>query len=460
MIKKEKGITLIALIITIIILIILAAVSIMAAYNSGIIDYSINGTKKYQEEANKEGSIISETEEFMKSILAKLDDIPGNNEKPELPTKPGSEPYLPSDDFEPIPDTDFTTGIVIEDKSPEGNGNQFVWVEVPNDGTGPNYSSVVDENDTEHIEAALKAYTSDYSDEDYNDYYYDTCGISNESEYDDLYEEMLKSIYTHGGFWIGKYETGIEESFRTYAAGEVYWHENQIYPVTETPVIKKDAYPFNFVIVSQAQSLANSINSGEYTSSLMFGIQWDLVMKYLELNATWPTTENKKQYLMFTGTWDNYGPGSTSFGNYPDAEFDITSTGAKYNALDIEWELTTWKVLTVDTENFVENGTKLANNDDWDSSNGAVILTTGANETRNSKMNIVDIAGNVGEWTLEQYNNGYSIAVCRGIGGRSNGNPISDGIYGAASSRSSQGYYGDARFDTSYCTIGFRVCLF
>ena len=39
--KKENGITLIALIITIIILVILAAVSIRAAYNSGIIDYSI-----------------------------------------------------------------------------------------------------------------------------------------------------------------------------------------------------------------------------------------------------------------------------------------------------------------------------------------------------------------------------------------------------------------------------------
>ena len=86
--KEESGITLIALIITIIILVILAAVSIRAAYNSGIIDYSINGTLKYQKEANKEESILSETEDFMASILGRLDELGnednGNNYVPDI----------------------------------------------------------------------------------------------------------------------------------------------------------------------------------------------------------------------------------------------------------------------------------------------------------------------------------------------------------------------------------------
>ena len=81
-IKKENGITLIALIITIIILVILAAVSIRAAYNSGIIDYSINGTKKYQEEGKKEESILSETEGFMASILNRIDKLENEDEEP------------------------------------------------------------------------------------------------------------------------------------------------------------------------------------------------------------------------------------------------------------------------------------------------------------------------------------------------------------------------------------------
>ena len=70
-IKKESGITLIALIITIIILVILAAVSIRAAYNSGIIDYSINGVQRYEEAAKDEESKLKNAEEYLASVLNK-----------------------------------------------------------------------------------------------------------------------------------------------------------------------------------------------------------------------------------------------------------------------------------------------------------------------------------------------------------------------------------------------------
>ena len=79
--RKERGITLIALIITIIILVILAAVSIRAAYNSGIIDYSINGTKKYQEEEKKEESVLSETEVKLKSLINRIENSEEESEE-------------------------------------------------------------------------------------------------------------------------------------------------------------------------------------------------------------------------------------------------------------------------------------------------------------------------------------------------------------------------------------------
>ena len=59
--KDERGITLVALIITIIILVILAAVSISAAYNSGIIFYAMNGTRDYTNAAREENRIMSNT---------------------------------------------------------------------------------------------------------------------------------------------------------------------------------------------------------------------------------------------------------------------------------------------------------------------------------------------------------------------------------------------------------------
>ena len=47
MLKEEKGITLVALIITIIVLIILAAVTIMSFRESGIINTAVNGKINY-----------------------------------------------------------------------------------------------------------------------------------------------------------------------------------------------------------------------------------------------------------------------------------------------------------------------------------------------------------------------------------------------------------------------------
>ena len=40
---------------------------------------------------------------------------------------------------------------------------------------------------------------------------------------------------------------------------------------TETPVIKKNLYPYINITCSQAQTLASNMESGKYTSSLMFG---------------------------------------------------------------------------------------------------------------------------------------------------------------------------------------------
>ena len=88
---------------------------------------------------------------------------------------------------------------------------------------------------------------------------------------------MLKSVYQNGGFWIGRYETGLTNWYRTY--GEEYYKEH---PIIDTPVIKCNAYPYVWVRCAQAQTLASNMYSGNYTSSLLFGVQWDLTLKYLE----------------------------------------------------------------------------------------------------------------------------------------------------------------------------------
>ena len=75
--NNENGITLIALIITIIILVILAAVSIRAVYDMGIVNHAVNGTQKYAEEAVKENQMLEDTTSLIGDTVKKLNAIQG-----------------------------------------------------------------------------------------------------------------------------------------------------------------------------------------------------------------------------------------------------------------------------------------------------------------------------------------------------------------------------------------------
>ena len=57
--KKQKGITLIALIITIIVMLILVGVSVTVAINGGLFDKAKDGAKNTQEAANAERNLSS-----------------------------------------------------------------------------------------------------------------------------------------------------------------------------------------------------------------------------------------------------------------------------------------------------------------------------------------------------------------------------------------------------------------
>lgn len=75
MLRQEKGITLVALIITIIVLVILAAVSIAAVYQSNIVNYAVNGAQNYAIEAGKENKILESTASIMSSTVSAIQSI-------------------------------------------------------------------------------------------------------------------------------------------------------------------------------------------------------------------------------------------------------------------------------------------------------------------------------------------------------------------------------------------------
>ena len=193
---------------------------------------------------------------------------------------------------------------------------------------------------------------------------------------------MLKSVYENGGFYIGKYEVGTE-TLRTSSGASL-----------TTPVIKEGAYPYNYVTNKQAQEKSKELATGGKTSSLMFGIQWDLVLKHIENKQGKTQAELKDD--------------STTWGNYNNATFEITK--GKYS--------------TNNGSSFSEvNGTYTKPASD-------VLLTTGATG-RNSVLNIYDLAGNEYEWTLEKSTIASHPSVLRGGSYYNNGSsyPASGRIY-------------------------------
>ena len=84
-IKSEKAITLIALIITIIILVILAAVSIRAVYNMGIVNYAVNGTEGYTKASKQENNVMKDTESYLEDAVSRVKSTQGGDDTITVP---------------------------------------------------------------------------------------------------------------------------------------------------------------------------------------------------------------------------------------------------------------------------------------------------------------------------------------------------------------------------------------
>ncbi len=405
-INSQRAITLIALVVTIVVLLILAGVSLsLVLGENGLINKAKEGRDKYAEATKNEQSELNKVDEWLEENIG---GSTGGGDSQDLPSTGETKPYLPGDDFTQVAGTDLDNGLVIED----GIGNQYVWIEVPKKAevyptAGLDITNFTEEEYTK-IEKDLHTYTDYYRKDkngtliSYTDTYYadtnNTGWFTSATEYNTLKQKMLKSVYQNGGFWIGRYEAGIAEN-RT-EEGEA----------TVTPLSKADQYPYNYVTRTQAHVLAKKVNSGNYTSSLMFGVQWDLVMKFLETKGV---------------SQSDLRSNSTEWGNYNNNTYNINQENAKQSSDDGE----TW----VDAEN--------------KTTSGDILLTTGASEEFN-KMNIYDLAGNVYEWTLEYTS--HTDGPCARRGGDYNFNGSS---YPAS-------YRGGITTTFSYNGYGFRLSLF
>lgn len=444
--KGKNGITLIALVVTIVVLLILAGISInMTLGNNGIITKAKEAQRKSAEASQNDLIGMNElAQQLEEQINGSTGSGSGNGgaggsgTDTKVPAEATAEtaPYFPDNTFTKKEGT-IDTGLVIQD----ANGNEYVWVVVPRTTavyktTGLEKTTFTDADYTS-IETDLKNYTSTYvTTSGYSDVYYPddkNVGWLTSDEYTELKNSMLKSVYENGGFYVGRYEAGIETT-GTNRTSNTDKNSDGKYTIAEmpAPVSKADAYPYTWVTRTQAQNLASNVNSGTKTSSLMFGVQWDLVLAFMS-----------KDTAKITST-DDLTKDSTTIGNYYNSTFQLSQTG-QY-AVYSNYSLSSWNPSTTATTNFVDSSrNKIAQS----SIRNGILVTTGTSE-KNKVMNIYDVAGNVFEWTLEYTSNAGSPCACRG-GSFYFGNTDSD-TPAAGRSRAGTG--------SSPSNFGFRVSLF
>ena len=444
MLKNKKGITLVALVVTIVVLLILAGVSInLVLGDNGIIAKAKEAQRKSAEASQNDLISMNELAQQLEEQINGSAGSGGNGGAggsgtgTKVPAEATAEtaPYFPDNTFTKKEGT-IDTGLVIQDAS----GNEYVWVVVPkslynntaynsNNAKKPSSST-----DYANIEYCLQQYTATYRNgTSYSDVYYpddkNVGWFADATAYNNLKNSMLKSVYENGGFYVGRYEAGIG----TNRTSEGPTNSDGKYTIEgmPTPVSKADAYPYTYVTRTQAQNLASNVNSGTKTSSLMFGVQWDLVLAFMH---------NKGNIADSTLTSN-----STTIGNYYNSTFDLNrGKYAQYGQLGNEWKNFDSALGSIVVSN--ETTGKMKKTEQSSYSNG-ILITTGGTE-QSKVMNIYDIAGNVIELTLEWTSDTDDPCADRG------------GIFNFAGSGHPAASRDYDSTDFIFYNIGFRVSLF
>ena len=390
--RKNNGITLIALIITIIILLILVGVSVNLLIKGdlfGSAQKAVSGTNaKVEEQQTAVDELVGELDEVEKKIeeQEKQMNLPGTRVSENTKyIRDGKTAWIPKGfTVSGIKsEQSINKGLVIYD-IPEGTTvdwsnpdsvktkyNQFVWIPVEVKSTDTEssiasfYRSAWTENTAtggERTTGLDAKFTEPYSYDTTNNYD-QTNGIA------DQITELTKSIYKYGGFYIGRYEAGSTTE-RTSSSSQ-----------TAEFVVQQDKYPYNYVTWGKSMSdvsegavyLCNNLYSKTNTnygatSMLCTGASWDSMLDFIK-DSSHSVTD------------------STTWGNYYDSETYTINRGkyAVYNT----------------SNGTLENFQDIVN--EYPKEKGkSILLTTGTTE-RNSSKNIYDVAGNVIEWTTESY---------------------------------------------------------
>ena len=264
--KENKGITLVALVITIIILLILAGISISALTNTGIFEKAKDAKEK-SEVAEKQQSetLDSYEKELNKYTSDNLEENIGVKfeKNTELHDKNGAKIIVPAG-FKVVNTDDLTVekGIVVEDSK----GNQYVWIPCTTEDSKSQLQFKRTEWDVEVDGADNSRASKDEltltCPENYSDNGL-TYAVVNEIVAQVKAEK--DSVRRNGGYYMGRYEVGDENG---------------------TAVIKADQTPMANITWSTAYSKAKGIGGGPgATTYLCSSYAWDTAINFIQNNG-------------------------------------------------------------------------------------------------------------------------------------------------------------------------------
>ena len=354
--NNNKGITLVALVITIIILLILAGITIASLTQTGLFAAAQDAKTKTEEKTEEENTILEEYEDAIteqvtgKKPLKPLETNKKYESKAELKDANGNKIVVPAG-FKIVSDattnnaTTVDQGIVIEDATGTAtNGSQFVWIPVGDikkaDGTTTaialnRYTFAEDGKPTAQNESAIVSYDANNN---FQELETSTFGNSTGS-----ITAFKKSVATNGGFYIGRYEA------RKSSSGKL-------------TTVKTDSVWNNITQPNAATNSKNMYSTG-VTSELMNSYAWDTATLFLQtfggnnkysrqnsLNTSLATTgtDNDKQcnvydmasnvYEWTTETYSSSGSPCTfrggdyiSSGNYTSERNDLSTSYSNSN---------------------------------------------------------------------------------------------------------------------------------
>ena len=286
--NKDRGITLVALVITIIILLILATISIQSLTNTGLFQKAQEAKEKTQNAEENQSKTLNEYEDAInqyvsgtqpttvKKVADNIGRVISTTDNTELQDAYGNKIVVPAG-FKITNDASTVDkGIVIEDATTRATvGSQFVWVPV-----GKIYTDIATTEanakritlgrfDFNSSTGAESTYSGDYIEEDTNDAStlknYENKGIAKNIT------NFKNSVETNGGYYIGRYEA------RTATARSS--KDDTLTQITE----KGTDQVYNYVTQQQAaQQAQNMYNSNKFTSDLMNSYAWDTATLFLQ----------------------------------------------------------------------------------------------------------------------------------------------------------------------------------